>query len=100
MTDKQKDLIISVFRMGIACGMNTFWEAYLNYKYFMPHLMPYTEIPSAQQDLDEAFAAFLQGASSGPNDPIEQIKPKEVEEYISQMSNNYRRLLEQWKQKK
>jgi hypothetical protein len=62
MTPEQKDIIIGIFQMGMACGLEHPFEFFSNYIRNL-HIYDYKKIPELQDKAYEAMLEFMKGCA-------------------------------------
>jgi hypothetical protein len=88
VTGEQKDIFISVSRMGVACGLYHPYEWIVNYELHAPQLMPYDRVDEHLRMVRRAFLEFFHGCGSCPEDPIETWT---IDEMLDSIDEFYRR---------
>lgn len=68
MTPEQKDIFISVARMGWACGLNHPYEWLSNYLNHTMNFLPYDQIPAQEEKVIGAFVAFFKETACCPEE--------------------------------
>ncbi len=79
-TEKEKDVVLAVISMGIACGLQHPFEWYCNYIRCMPMFMKYSDIPEETNILLSAFVKFLHACACHPEDPLLSINEENLDE--------------------
>lgn len=83
MTDRERDLFISVAQMGWACGLEH------PYEWLEQALSHYDMFPPGQIDeIESAFVSFFKGCAGYPTDPIENMTKERLRELVR---NYYKR---------
>ena len=67
MTPEQKDLIVKMFQMGMACGLDHPFEFFMNYLRSLDH-MDYKKIPELEKNAYEAMLEFMKGCGGCPEE--------------------------------
>ena len=64
MTEEQKELVIQNIKDGVMCGMDNWWEVFVNANRMISH-GPYEEIPEKEKEQLEAWFALFMEAHAG-----------------------------------
>ena len=91
MTDKQKDIFISIASIGWACGLEHPFEWFVHYLRTMDMWARYKEIPKLEKEAYEAYLAFFKKCKCHPDDPIDTWTHEDLNNAIN---NFYKKVRE------
>ena len=67
MTPEQKDTLIEMFQMGMACGLDHPFEFFMNYLRSLDHV-DYKKIPKLEKEAYEAMIEFMKNSGGCPEE--------------------------------
>lgn len=86
MTPKEMEIVVDILQLGFACGLSHPFECFVNYIRSLT-IGSYKEVREKEQKAYEAFAKFMHGCASAPNDPLLKITSENLNSYIEKYYN-------------
>jgi len=88
MTQEQKDIFISIMKLGVYCGCNSPQEALLNYTLHDLQCMPYDESFEAEKKAINAFAEFYRESHKNTGEFFDGISDEKFIEWVDKPLND------------
>ncbi len=96
MTPEQKDTIIGMFQLGMACGLNHPFEFFTNYIRDLDHYN-YRKIPEMEKKAYEAMLEFMKGCAGDDDeqDFYNTLNVISLNEYIEKWYRGYNKRMKE-----
>lgn len=97
MTPEQKDTLVGMFQIGMACGLNHPFEFFMNYLRTLDHF-DYKKVPELERKAYEAMLEFMKGCAGCEEEQefYNNLDVVSLNKYIDGWYRGYQKRMLKW----